>query len=102
MNEAKQRLKRKQTEIVISEFGVDIKWGKKINWKVEMLLKCKKQAQKKGYNRKRKYHGNQYTVSKDICNPEETTVDEVPPDVVGMKTRRVVTEAYKNSSVSSK
>ena len=52
--------------------------------------KCKKQASRKGYNRKRKYHGNQYTVSKDICNPEETTVDEVPPDVVGMKTRRVV------------
>ena len=62
--------------------------------------KCKKQASKKGYNRKRKYHGNQYTVSKDICNPEETTVDEVPPDVVGMKTS-CETEAYKNSSVSS-
>ena len=64
--------------------------------------KCKKQASKKGYNRKRKYHGNQYTVSKDICNTEETTVDEVSPDVVGMKTRRVVTNADKNSSVSSK
>ena len=64
--------------------------------------KCKKQTSKKGYNRKRKYYGNQCTVSKDICNPEEITFDEVPPDVVGMKTRRVVTEADKNSSVSSK
>ena len=68
-----------------------------------MLLNVRNKPRRRDIIKKRKGHGNQYTVSRDICNSEETTVNEVPPDVVWYENKTSCeTEAYKNSSVSSK